>query len=393
MGEPLEFQGTDFLHLDDELTGEERLIRREVRKWVSERAIPVMAEHFETGQFPLHLVPEMASFNLLGAALDPKHGGAGLGAVASGLISQELERGDSGLRSFVSVQSNLVMWPISEFGSEEQKTKWLPRMAQGKVIGCFGLTEPDFGSNPEGMLTRAVKKGTDYILNGTKMWITNGSIADLSLVWARDEAGMIRGFLVEKNASGFSRKKIDGKFSLRASDTGELVLEDVRVSENAVLPGAEGIKPVLRTLNQARYGIAWGAIGAAMSCYEQALNYAKTRVQFKGPIAGYQLVQKKLVDMLTEITKMQLLALRLGRLKENGKINHLQISMGKMNNVLEALDIARQSRDILGANGIMYEHQVARHLCNLESVNTYEGTHDIHMLMIGKEITGLSAFF
>ena len=265
-------------------------------------------------------------------------------------------------------------------------------MAQGKVIGCFGLTEPDFGSNPEGMLTRAVKRGTDYILNGTKIWITNGSIADIALIWARDEAGMIRGFLVEKNASGFSRKKIDGKFSLRASDTGELVLEDVRVSETAVLPGADGIKPVLRTLNQARYGIAWGAIGAAMACYEQALNYAKTRVQFKGPIAGYQLVQKKLVDMLTEITKMQLLALRLGRLKESGKINHLQISMGKMNNVAEALDIARVSRDILGANGIMYEYQVARHLCNLESVNTYEGTHDIHMLMIGKEITGLSAF-
>ena len=388
----MEFQGTDFFNLDDELTDEERLIRREIRKWVSERAIPKMAEHFEAGRFPLHLIPDMASFNMLGAALDPKYGGAGLGAVASGLISQELERGDSGLRSFVSVQSSLVMWPISEFGSDEQKTKWLPRMAQGKVIGCFGLTEPDFGSNPEGMLTRAVKRGTDYILNGTKIWITNGSIADIALIWARDEAGMIRGFLVEKNASGFSRKKIDGKFSLRASDTGELVLEDVRVSETAVLPGADGIKPVLRTLNQARYGIAWGAIGAAMACYEQALNYAKTRVQFKGPIAGYQLVQKKLVDMLTEITKMQLLALRLGRLKESGKINHLQISMGKMNNVAEALDIARVSRDILGANGIMYEYQVARHLCNLESVNTYEGTHDIHMLMIGKEITGLSAF-
>jgi glutaryl-CoA dehydrogenase len=386
------FRGVDFLSLDDELTEEERMIRNEIRVWVSKEVISEMARHFEDGTFPVHLIPQMGSLNLLGASLDLRYGGAGLNSVASGLISQELERGDSGLRSFVSVQSNLVMWPIVEYGSEAQKERWLPILAQGKAIGCFGLTEPDFGSNPEGLVTRARRDHSTFILNGTKMWITNGSIADLSLIWARDDQEVIRGFLVEKGTPGFHQNKITGKFSLRASDTAELILEDVRVPEANALPGAMGLKTALQCLNQARYGIAWGAIGASMACYETALNFAKTRVQFSRPIAGYQLVQQKLVDMLTEITKMQLFSLKMGRLKEQKKLNRFQISMGKRNNVSHALQIARTARDILGANGIMYEHQIARHLCNLEAVYTYEGTHDIHTLIIGEEITGLSAF-
>lgn len=386
------FRGVDFLGLDEELSSEERMVRDEVRRWVDDQVLPIIARHFEAGTFPLHLVPQMAELNLLGANLDPRYGCAGLNNVAYGLILQELERGDSGLRSFVSVQSALVMWPIQEYGSEKQKQYWLPRMARGEVIGCFGLTEPDYGSNPAGLITRARKDGSSWVLNGTKMWITNGTIADVALVWAKDDEGVIRGFLVEKGTPGFRQNKVTDKFSLRASDTGELVFEDVRIPEENRLPGANGLKAALRCLTQARYGIAWGAVGAAMACYEVALEYAKHRVQFDRPIAGYQLVQQKLVYMLTEITKMQLLCLRLGRLKDRGKATHVQVSMGKMNNVYHALQIARLARDILGANGIMYEYQVARHLCNLESVYTYEGTHDIHTLIIGEHITGLSAF-
>ncbi|MCG3114588.1 MAG: acyl-CoA dehydrogenase family protein [Candidatus Manganitrophus sp. SA1] len=386
------FQGVDFLNLDDELKPEERMIRDAVRRWVEAQVLPIIVPHYEAGTFPTTLVPQMAAMGLLGANLDPKYGCAGLDSVAYGLINQELERGDSGLRSFVSVQSGLVMWPIAEYGSEAQKHFWLPKMARGEAIGCFGLTEPDFGSNPEGMITRAEKRGAEYILNGTKMWITNGTIADVALIWAKDDREIIRGFLVEKGTSGFRQNKVTDKFSLRASDTGELVLQDVRIPEANRLPGTDGIKSTLRCLNQARYGIAWGAIGAAMACYDRALTYAKERVQFTRPIAGYQLVQQKLVEMLTEITKMQPLALRLGRLKDHGRLSHVQISMGKRNNVFHALRIARVARDILGANGIMYEHQIARHLCNLESVYTYEGTHDIHTLILGEQITGLSAF-
>jgi glutaryl-CoA dehydrogenase len=386
------FQGVDFLNLDDELKPEERMIRDEVRRWVEEKLLPIIVPHYEAGTFPMELIPQMAGMGLLGANLDPKYGCAGLNSVAYGLINQELERGDSGLRSFVSVQSGLVMWPIAEYGSEEQKNRWLPKMARGEAIGCFGLTEPDFGSNPEGMITRAKKRGAEYVLNGTKMWITNGTIADVALIWAKDDQEVIRGFLVEKGTPGFRQNKVTDKFSLRASDTGELVLQDVRIPEANRLPGTDGIKSTLRCLNQARYGIAWGAIGAAMACYDRALTYAKQRVQFTRPIAGYQLVQQKLVEMLTEITKMQPLVLRLGRLKDQGRLSHVQISMGKRNNVFHALQIARAARDILGANGIMYEHQIARHLCNLESVYTYEGTHDIHTLILGEEITGLSAF-
>ncbi|MDC4224317.1 MAG: acyl-CoA dehydrogenase family protein [Candidatus Manganitrophus sp.] len=386
------FQGVDFLNLDDELKPEERMIRDEVRRWVEAQVLPIIVPHYEAGTFPMALVPQMAAMGLLGANLDPKYGCAGLDSVAYGLINQELERGDSGLRSFVSVQSGLVMWPIAEYGSEEQKKRWLPKMARGEAIGCFGLTEPDSGSNPEGMITRAEKRGAEYILNGTKMWITNGTIADVALIWAKDDREIIRGFLVEKGTPGFRQNKVTDKFSLRASDTGELVLQDVRIPEANRLPGTDGIKSTLRCLNQARYGIAWGAIGAAMACYDRALTYAKERVQFNRPIAGYQLVQQKLVEMLTEITKMQPLALRLGRLKDQGRLSHVQISMGKRNNVSHALQIARVARDILGANGIMYEHQIARHLCNLESVYTYEGTHDIHTLILGEQITGLSAF-
>jgi|SRR5579863_141386 len=386
------FHGVDFLNLDDALRPEERMIRDEVRRWVEERVLPIIVPHYEAGTFPRELVPQMAGMGLLGANLDPKYGCAGLNSIAYGLINQELERGDSGLRSFASVQSGLVMWPIAEYGSDQQKDYWLPKMTRGEAIGCFGLTEPDFGSNPEAIATRAEKRGAQYVLNGTKMWITNGTIADVALVWATDDQERICGFLVEKGTPGFQQNKVTDKFSLRASDTGELVLQDVRIPEENRLHGTDGIKTAFRCLNQARYGIAWGAIGAAMACYDRALAYAKNRVQFGRPIAGYQLVQQKLVDMLTEITKMQVLTLRLGQIREQGRINHVQISMGKRNNVFHALHIARAARDILGANGIMYEHQIARHLCNLESVYTYEGTHDIHTLILGEEITGLSAF-
>lgn len=388
----MNFKGVDFLNLDAVLTLEERMLRDEVRRWVDKEILPCIARHFESGSFPPDLIPKMTEMNLLGTNIDPCYGGAGLNGVAYGLINQELERGDSGARSFVSVQSALVMWPISEFGSDEQKAYWLPRMVRGESIGCFGLTEPDFGSNPKGMLSHAHWTGIDYILNGTKMWITNGTISNVALIWAKDDQDIVSAFLVEHGSPGFTQNKVTDKFSLRASDTGELVLEDVHVPMSHVLPKAKGLKAALCCLDQARYGIAWGVIGAAMACYDTALNYAKRRIQFDRPIAGYQLVQEKLVYMLTEISKMQLLALRLARLKDQGNLTSAQISMGKRNNVYHALQIARLSRDILGANGIMYEHQVARHLCNLESVYTYEGTHDIQTLIIGEAITDLPAF-
>jgi glutaryl-CoA dehydrogenase len=384
------YNGVDFYNLNELLSDEERLARDTIRDFVSERVIPIIEKHNREGTFPIHLVPQLAELGVLGANLKG-YGCAGLNAVAYGLIMQELERGDSGLRSFASVQGSLVMYPIYQYGSEEQKNQWLPEMAAGRKIGCFGLTEPDFGSNPSGMLTRAVKDGNGWILNGTKRWITNGSIADVAVVWARTEDG-IRGFLVEKGTKGFITSEQKGKFSLRASVTSELILEDCRIPLENLLPGSKGIQSPLSCLNQARYGIAWGAIGAASACYDEAVTYAKTRIQFDKPIASFQLIQEKLVYMLSEITKGQLLCLQLGRLKDEGKVTAQQISLAKMNNVYHALQIARTARDILGASGITDEYQCGRHLCNLESVYTYEGTHNIHTLILGEWITGIPAY-
>lgn len=386
-----QFKGADFYQLDDLLTEEELMIRNTVRDFVEEKFLPLVTEHYRNGTFPHEIIPQLGELGLLGPSIEG-YGCAGLNAIAYGLICQELERGDSGLRSFASVQSSLVMFPIYTYGSEAQKQKWLPALAKGTKIGCFGLTEPDFGSNPAGMITRARKTETGYVLNGTKMWITNGSIADVAVVWAKDEQDEIRGFLVEKGTPGFRAVDIEGKFSLRASVTSELILENCEVPAENLLPEAKGLKAPLSCLSQARYGIAWGALGAAMACYDTALNYAKTRIQFDKPIASFQLVQQKLVYMLTEITKGQLLAWRLGQLKDQGKIRHPQISMAKMNNVKIALDIARMARDILGANGIADEYPIMRHMNNLESVYTYEGTHDIHCLTVGRDITGIAAF-
>ncbi|BBB33169.1 glutaryl-CoA dehydrogenase [Thermotomaculum hydrothermale] len=380
----------DFLKIEDLLTEEERLVYDTVHDFVSNEVKPIIADYFERGEFPIHLVKQLGELGFLGSTLS-EYGGAGLSNVAYGLINQELERGDSGLRSFVSVQSSLVIYPIYEFGSEEQKKKYLPGLIDGNLIGCFGLTEPDFGSNPGGMKTYAVKKGDKWILNGTKMWITNASIADIAVVWAKTEEG-IQGFIVEKDMPGFSAPEIKHKLSLRASVTGELIFEDVEVPEGNRLPLAKGLKYPLMCLTQARYGIGWGALGAAIDCYLTAVDYAKTRIQFDVPIARFQLVQKKLADMLTEITKAQLLALQVGRLKDSGKYSHYMISMLKMNNVRMALDIARTARDILGANGISLEYPVIRHMVNLESVKTYEGTEDIHTLILGQYITGFQAF-
>jgi len=385
------FEGLDFYELDDELSEEERLARDTVRRFVDAEITPIIGKHFQAGTFPMHLVPKFAELGLLGANLKG-YGCAGMGEVAYGLLMQELERGDSGVRSFCSVQGSLCMYPIWAFGSEEQKQKWLPGMAKGEIIGCFGLTEPDFGSNPNGMITKAERSPTGgYRLNGRKRWITNGNVAQVAIVWAKLE-GVIRGFLVPTNTRGFTAQKIEDKFSLRASVTSELILEDVEVGEDAILPNVKGIKGPLSCLSQARAGISFGVIGAAMSCYETALSYAKDRVQFSRPIAGYQLVQQKLVHMVTEITKAQLLALRLMRLKEAKKATPVQISLAKRNNVFHALEIARMARDILGGNGIMFEYPIGRHMLNLETVYTYEGTHDIHTLIIGQHITGISAF-
>ncbi|MCH6559226.1 acyl-CoA dehydrogenase family protein [candidate division KSB1 bacterium] len=386
------FQGTDFYQIDDLLSDEERLIRQTVREFVDEEVMPVIRDHYRDGTFPIQLIAQLGKLGLLGSNLQG-YGCAGLNNVAYGLINQELERGDSGLRSFASVQGSLVMYSIHQFGSEEQKQKWLPKLANGEAVGCFGLTEPDSGSNPDSMRTRVEKTKNGWLLNGSKMWITNGSLADVAVIWAKTENG-IRGFLVEKGTEGFTTKPLHGKLSLRASDTAELLFENCLIPEENLLPETTGLKNALMCLTQARYGIAWGVIGAAMACYEEALEYAKGRIQFAGkPIASHQLVQEKLVYMLNEITKAQLLALQLGRLKDKGtKQIHVQISLAKRNNVYHALEIARLARQVLGANGISDDYQAMRHMCNLESVFTYEGTHDIHTLIVGEYITGHSAF-
>jgi len=384
------FQGLDFYDLDSLLSEEEKLIRKTVREFVEKEVLSIIEEYNEKAKFPSQLIPKMAELGLLGAQLKG-YGCAGLGANAYGLIMQELERGDSGLRSFVSVQGALVMYPILTFGSEEQKEKWLPLLQQGKAIGCFGLTEPDFGSYPSGMRTAAKKEGSSYILNGTKMWITNGSVADVCVIWAKTEEG-IRGFLVEKGTPGLKTSDIKGKISLRASVTSEISLTDVKIPTKNLLPKTEGLKSALMCLNQARYGISWGAIGAAMACYHSALEYSKERIQFEKPIASFQLVQQKLAWMVQEITKAQFLAWRLGKLKDEGKMKPHQVSLAKKNNVWMALEIARMARDMLGANGTAYEYHVGRHMCNLEAVKTYEGTHDIHTLIVGEAVTGIPAY-
>jgi glutaryl-CoA dehydrogenase len=392
------FQGFDFLGLDASLTEEELLVRRTTREFVDASVTPIIESCFREGRFPRELVRAMGKLGFYGANLEG-FGCAGMSNVEYGLVLQELERGDSGLRSFVSVQSALVMYPIFAFGSEEQKNTWLPTLATGERVGCFGLTEPGFGSNPAGMTTRARKSGDEYILTGEKMWITSGSIADVAVVWAKLEgageggADSVRGFLVETARPGFKSSDIHGKWSLRASITSSLSLEDVHVPSASMLPGADSLKAALMCLNQARYGISWGAIGAAMDCYNTALNYAKTRKQFHDqPIAGHQLVQEKLVWMASEISKAQLLSLHVGRLKDNGKVGHQHISMAKRNNVWMALECARLARDILGANGVTEDYPIMRHSMNLESVKTYEGTHDIHTLILGQNLTGIGAY-
>jgi glutaryl-CoA dehydrogenase len=385
------FEGLDFYNIDDLLTDEEKAVRDTVRRWVDERVLPIIEEHAQAGTFPQHLVREMGEMGLLGSNIQG-YGCPGLNNVMYGLICQELERGDSAIRSFASVQGSLVMWPISAYGTEAQKQKWLPKLAAGEAIGCFGLTEPDFGSNPGGMVTKAEDKGDHYLLNGAKMWITNGTLADVAVVWAKLD-GRIRGFLVERGMPGFTAPEMKGKYSLRASVTSELVFNDVKVPKDNIFPDVSGLKGPFGCLNNARYGIAWGALGAAMACYHSARDYALSRVQFDGrPIASHQLVQDKLVFMLREITKGQLLAWRLGRLKDEGKLNPDQISLAKMNNVDIALQVCRIARDIHGANGILGEYPVMRHMANLESVYTYEGTHDIHKLILGRWITGIQAF-
>jgi len=385
------FKGVDFYNIDMLLSDEEKMIRDTVREYAEKKILPIINKHYEEGTFPKEVIPDFAELGFFGANISG-YGCAGLNNVAYGLIMQELERVDSGIRSFVSVQSSLVMYPILEFGSEQQKEYWLPKLAKGEKIGCFGLTEADYGSNPGGLKTRARKEGNYYIINGSKMWITNGSMADVAVVWAKNDENVINGFLVEKGTKGFAAKEVKGKLSLRASDTSELIFEECKVPAENRLPKAEGLVAPLKCLSQARYGIAWGAIGAAMACYQEALDYAKNRIQFDKPIASFQLVQNKLAYMLTEITKAQLLCLQLGRLKDLQLATHVHISMAKRNNVYIALQIARLARDILGANGITIEYNSMRHMCNLESVYTYEGTHDIHTLVIGEYITGIEAF-
>ncbi len=384
------YAALDYYGIDELFTHEERMVRDTVRELVSTRVMPIIGKHWSAGTFPHELVAVFGEMGLLGPSLTG-YGCAGISPTAYGLICQELERGDSGIRSFASVQGSLVMYPIHAFGSEAQKQTWLPEMAAGRAIGCFGLTEPDFGSNPTGMMTTATKTPGGYRLNGTKRWITNGSVAHVALVWAKLE-GKVHGFLVPTKTKGFTARDLPGKWSLRASVTSELIMEDCEIPEDAVLPGVSGMRGPLSCLSQARFGICYGAVGAAMACYDEALGYAKDRVQFSKPIAGYQLVQRKLVDMVSEITKAQLLCLQLGRLKEAGKLQPSQVSLAKRNNVQIARDIARDARDILGANGVTDEYQCGRHMLNLESVYTYEGTHDIHTLIVGQDITGLAAF-
>ena len=392
-----QFSGTDFYEIDSLLSEDEITIRNSVRAWVEQEFLPLIEDAYDNAYFPTEVIPQVAEMGLLGATLPEKYGCAGVSPTAYGLAMQELERGDSGLRSFVSVQGALCMYPIYAYGSEEQRLRWLPPMAKGEVIGCFGLTEPDFGSDPGGMLTRAVRADGGYILNGAKMWITNGTVADVAIVWAKlhnEERGRdeIKGFLVEKGSKGFSAPEQKRKHSLRASVTSELILQDVFVPQANLLPNVAGLKGPLGCLSQARFGIAFGVVGAAMACFHSATEYSKTRIMFGKPIASYQLVQQKLAIMLTEITKAQLLSIQLGRIKERGTVTPAQISLAKRNNCEIALNIARDARDILGANGITSEYPVMRHMCNLESVKTYEGTHNIHTLVLGEAITGLAAY-
>jgi len=385
------FKGVDYYQIDSLLSEEEKMVQQTVRRFVQDKFLPVVSEYHDKAEFPQQFIPQLGDLGLLGVTIPQQYGAAGLSHFIYGLAMQELERGDSGLRSFASVQGSLVMFPIFKYGSEAQKQFWLPKLASGEKIGCFGLTEPDHGSDPGGMLTTAKETADGWLLNGSKMWITNGSIADVAVVWARTEKG-ISGFLVEKDTEGFAANTIKGKYSLRASITSELSFQDCLIPKENILPEAKGLKAPLSCLNEARYGIAWGAAGAAMACYDEAPNYAQSRTQFDKPIAGFQLVQHKLVEMVTEITKAQLLCYQLGRLKDEGKAGFNHVSLAKRNNVHQALEIARSARSILAANGITDEYQVIRHLLNLESVYTYEGTHDIHTLIVGENITGISAF-
>jgi glutaryl-CoA dehydrogenase len=390
----IELKPSDFYDLDALLSDEEKQVRDMVREFVKREALPIIRDHYRAGTFPKSLIKPIAEMQLLGANLSG-YECPGLNNVAYGLIMQELEAGDSGLRSFASVQGSLVMYPIHAFGSEEQKKKYLPKLAKGEMIGCFGLTEPDYGSNPSGMITRAEKKGKEWFINGAKMWITNGANAHVAVIWAKvggDGPEAIRGFIVETNSPGFTAKAMHGKLSLRASDTAELLLNDCRVPEDAILPRSDGLKSPLNCLTQARYGIAWGVIGAAIACYEEALNYAKGRIMFDKPIAAFQLTQEKFAHMVTEITKAQCLVLHLGRMKDKGVYHPAQVSLAKRNNCHHALEIARMCREILGANGIIDDYVAMRHANNLESVKTYEGTHEIHTLILGQAVTGINAF-
>ena len=385
------YEAPDYCAIDELLTDEERLVRDTARRFVDEEFQPHIVEAYRNGTFPMQLVPRIAQLGFFGPTLPEEYGCAGVSHVAYGLIAQELERGDSGLRSFASVQSSLVMFPIYTYGSEQQKQDWLPRMARGEAIGCFGLTEPDFGSNPTGMRTSARRERGGFVLNGVKRWITNGNIADVAVVWARLD-DKIHGFLVEKDRPGFKAEEMHGKLSLRASVTSELYFDDCWIPEENRLPGSGTMRAPLSCLSSARYGISWGAIGAASACYDCALKYAQGRVMFSRPIAGYQLVQRKLVEMITEITKAQLLALRVGRIKDAGRLEPAMVSLIKRNNVDAALQIARLARDLLGANGIVDDYQAMRHMVNLETVRTYEGTHDVHTLILGEHITGMRAY-
>jgi glutaryl-CoA dehydrogenase len=387
----MEFKGVDYYLLDDLLTEEEKSIKQTIREFVSEEICPIIEKYNQEMKFPMQLVPKMAEMGIFGPTLPEEYGGLGLNNISYGLIMQELERGDSGMRSFASVQSSLVMYPIYEFGSEQQKKYWLPKLASAEKIGCFGLTEPDFGSNPGGMITKAEKVSGGYLINGAKMWITNGTIADVAVVWAKLE-GKVCGFLVEKGTKGFTAPETKGKLSLRASVTSELIFEDCLIPEENILPNTSGLKSPLMCLTQARYGIAWGMIGMMMACYDTALQYAQSRKQFSKPIAAYQITQEKLAYMLTEITKAQLLCYRLGQLKDSGKMRPQQVSLAKRNSCEIAKNIASIAREILGANGILDEYPIMRHLANVESVKTYEGTHEMHTLILGEDITGFSAF-
>ncbi|HNU32911.1 MAG TPA: acyl-CoA dehydrogenase family protein [Bacteroidia bacterium] len=386
------FQAPDYYLLDELLTDEQKLVRNTVRDWVKKEVSPIIEDYAQRAEFPKHLIKGLAEIGAFGPYIPVEYGGGGLDQISYGLIMQEIERGDSGIRSTASVQSSLVMYPIYTYGSEEQRNKYLPKLASGEWLGCFGLTEPDHGSNPNGMVSNIKDKGDHYLLNGAKMWISNAPFADVAVVWAKDEEGVIRGLIVERGMKGFTTPETHGKWSLRASATGELVFNDVKVPKENLLPNVKGLKGPLGCLNSARYGISWGAIGAAMDCYDSALQYSKERKQFGRPIGGFQLQQKKLAEMVTEITKAQLLAWRLGVLKNENRATPAQISMAKRNNVNMALEIAREARQIHGGMGITGEYPIMRHMMNLESVITYEGTHDIHLLITGMDVTGENAF-